>query len=76
MSIKSLNIKYIIYFLLSIFILLGLVTIFKKKELNSYLDFYKNNINIKYEEYYKDYQNTSEFIYYNEFVKNREFINI
>ncbi|MBP7769912.1 MAG: histidine kinase, partial [Aliarcobacter sp.] len=40
------------------------------------MDFYKNNINIKYEEYYKNYQNTSEFIYYNEFVKNREFINI
>lgn len=76
MNIKSLNIKYIFYFFLCIIILLGFINLFKKKQLNSYLDYYKNNINVKYNEYYKNYENNSEFIYYNEFIKSRDFINI
>lgn len=76
MNIKSLSIRYIFYYFICIILVLGLINIFKKKELSTYLDYYKNNINIKYSEYYKDYENTSEFIYYNEFIKDDKFIKI
>ncbi len=74
MNNKNLNIRYFIYFLISLFLLILLINFFKKSEIEYSLNNYKQFVDKEYSKYYSEYKNSSELIYFNEFVKEKDFI--
>ena len=74
MNNKNLTIRYVFYFLISLFTLILIINIFKQNELEYSLNEYEKFVNKEYSKYYNEYKNTSELIYFNEFIKNKELI--
>ena len=76
MNNKNLIIRYVFYFLISLFTLILIINIFKQNELEYSLNEYEKFVNKEYSKYYNEYKNNSELIYFNEFIKNKELIKI
>ena len=74
MSDKSLSIRYFFYFLISLFVLIFIINIFKEDEIQYSLENYKKNVHKEYLKYSNEYKNSSELIYFNEFVKNKQLV--
>ena len=76
MNNKSLSARYFFYFLISLFLVVFIVNIFKKDEIEYSLNNYTKFVNKEYSKYYNEYKTDSELIYFNEFIKNKELIKI
>ena len=63
MSDKNLSIRYFLYFLISLFILIFIINIFKEDEIRYSLENYKKIVNKEYLKYSDEYKNSSELIY-------------
>ena len=74
MSDKNLSIRYFLYFLISLFILIFIINIFKEDEIRYSLENYKKIVHKEYLKYSNEYKNSSELIYFNEFVKNKQLV--
>ncbi|MDD3054772.1 MAG: PAS domain S-box protein [Aliarcobacter sp.] len=74
MSDKNLSIRYFLYFLISLFILIFIINIFKEDEIRYSLENYKKIVHKEYLKYSNEYKNNSELIYFNEFVKNKQLV--
>ena len=74
MSDKNLSIRYFLYFLISLFILIFIINIFKEDEIRYSLENYKKFVHKEYLKYSNEYKNSSELIYFNEFVKNKQLV--
>ena len=74
MSDKSLSIRYLFYFLISLFVFIFIINVFKEDEIQYSLENYKKNVHKEYLKYSNEYKNSSELIYFNEFVKNKQLV--
>jgi len=71
---KSLSARYFFYFLISLFVVIFIINMFKKDEIEYSLNNYTKFVNKEYSKYYNEYKNDSELIYFNEFIKNKELV--
>lgn len=74
MDNKSLSARYFFYFLISLFIVIFIINMFKRDEIEYSLNNYTKFVNKEYSKYYSKYKADSELIYFNEFIKNKELI--
>lgn len=74
MNNKSLSARYFFYFLISLFVVIFIINMFKKDEIEYSLNNYTKFVDKEYSKYYNEYKTDSELIYFNEFIKNKELI--
>jgi PAS domain S-box-containing protein len=76
MEQKSLNIRYFIYFVISLSFVVIFLNFLKQKEFKYSLLDYEQKVQKEYLKTFEHYKNISELIYFNEFIKNQNLINI
>ncbi|MEZ4692641.1 MAG: hypothetical protein R2837_01190 [Aliarcobacter sp.] len=76
MEKKSLNIRYFIYFVISLAFIVVFLNFLKEREFKYFLLDYEKKVQKEYLETFEHYKNISELIYFNEFIKNSNLINI
>lgn len=76
MNDKNLNIRYFIYFLISVFLVILLIDFLKKQQIEHFLNNYKESVDKEYSKNYSEYKDNTELIYFNEFVKEKDFVEI
>lgn len=74
MNNKSLSARYFFYFLISLFVVIFIINMFKKDEIEYSLNNYTKFVDKEYSKYYNEYKTDTELIYFNEFIKNKELI--
>lgn len=73
---KSLNIRYFIYFVISLSFIVIFLNFLKQRDFKYSLLDYEQKVQKEYLKTFEHYENISELIYFNEFIKNQNLINI